>query len=191
MNGGFPAALVVGGVMLFFGLLRAGANRPAKVDPATGEVILQCGPILVWVMGVLAVCGPIAMAIMSFIFPFKNEAEKLVPVAIGAFFLVLGGLVSMWALRRRTRVGDRGLASEYMIGRPQFLAWGHIERIVLSNDQELWLYSADGQKALLHAWFTGVKDALPIVRSHLPDSVADQYKSVIDRFCQLPGMTAA
>ena len=191
MDDGIRAGLVVGGVLLFFGLLRAGANRPAKIDPATGDHILQCSPILVWVMGVLAVSAPIAMAVMSLIFPFKNETEKLVPIAIGAFFLLLAGPLSIGALKRRTRLNDCGLASEYMIGRPQLLPWGQVERLVLSGGQELWLHGSNGQKALLHAWFTGVKDALPIVRSRLPDSVVEKYKSVIDRFGQLLGMYPA
>jgi hypothetical protein len=41
-------ALVAGGVLVFFALPRAGANRPARRGPATGELVLQCGNVLVW-----------------------------------------------------------------------------------------------------------------------------------------------
>src|SRR5262249_54556350 len=34
-------ALLAGGLAVFFVLLRAGAHRPAKRDPATGELVLQ------------------------------------------------------------------------------------------------------------------------------------------------------
>lgn len=175
-------ALIVGGVLVLFTLLRMGANRPANRDPATGDLILQCGPVLAWIMGTIAVGGPIGMGILSFIIPFQNQVQVFVPFVLGAFFLLLGGLMCLWALRRRTRVGERGLTSEYTFAQPKFLAWNEIERVDFSNGQEFYLIDGKRRSAMLHVWFVGVKEAIPLIRKHLPASVQEQYGSTIDHF---------
>src|SRR5262245_9675105 len=96
--------LVVAGVLVFFALLAAGANRPPRRDPASGARVLQRGGGLVWSVAIIGVGWPLLMAVLSFIIPFKNTAQVFVPFGLGAFFLLLRGLLCLWAMRRRTRV---------------------------------------------------------------------------------------
>src|SRR5436305_423809 len=133
-------ALVVGGVLFFFLLLRAAANRPARRDPATGELVLRFSPFLVWSMGAIAVGGPVGMGILSFVIPFKSENQVFVPILIGLSFLLLGGLLCLYTLRRRTRLSERGLTSEYLLARPRFLAWEHVVQVNFSSGQEFLLH---------------------------------------------------
>ncbi len=187
MVGGLVSGLSVAGVLLFMALVRAGANRPAKRDATTGDLVLQCGPILVWAMGLIAVGGPLGMAVLSFVIPFKHETQVFIPIGMGAFFLLLGGLMCLWALKRRTRLGERGLTSEYMFARPRFLPWDEVTKVHFASGQEFWVMGRGGQKAMLHVWFTGVKDAVPLLRAHLPEAVQQANKAAIDRFSAAVG----
>jgi hypothetical protein len=180
-------AIIVAGVLAFFALLRAGANRPAKREAKTGEIVLQCGPVLVWTMGCIAVGGPVLMGVLSFIIPFKNEVQVFVPIVLGAFFLLLGGLLCLWVLRRRTRVSERGLTSEYLLAAPRFLPWGEVTKIDFANGQELWVRGPGRQKAMLHVWFSGVKEVVPLLRAHLPEPVREKHQAVLDRFAGAVG----
>lgn len=183
MTTGLSSALAVAGVFLFFAIVRGSTNRPAQRDAATGDLVLQCSGIFVWTMGLGAVGGPVSMAILTFFFPFKNEREVFIPIGLGAFFLVLGGLMCFWAIRRRTRISGRGLTSEYMLARPQFLPWEEVIEVSFANGQEFWVHGADGKKAMFQVFFfRGVKEAVPLLLAHLPQEVQDEYHETIDRF---------
>jgi Bacterial PH domain len=180
-------ALLAGGLAVFFVLLRAGANRPAKRDPETGELVLQNSSVLVWSMGIIAVAGPVLMAVLSFVIPFQNTAQVFVPIGLGAFFLLLGGLMCLWAIRRRTRVGERGLTSEYVFARPRFLPWEEVVKVSFANGQEFWVHGSGRQKAMLHVWFVGVKEAVPLLRQHLPEEVRRKYDATLATFAAAVG----
>jgi hypothetical protein len=186
-----PNVLAVAGVLVFFALLRAGANRPARHDPETGELVLQCSSGLAWTMGIIAVGGPLFMAVLSFIIPFKNTAQVFVPVVLGAFFLLLGGLLCLWALRRRTRISERGLTSEYVFARPRFLPWVDVTKVSFASGQEFWVRGARGQKAMLHVWFVGAKEAVPLLRKYLPEAVRQKYESTLAAFAARTGATVS
>src|SRR5262249_43545180 len=150
---------------------------------ATGDLVLQCGSIIVWTMGIIAVGGPVGMAILSFIVPFKNEREVFIPIGLGAFFLLLCGLMCIWAIRRRTRISARRLVSEYMLARPQFLPWEDVTKVSFANGQDFWVHGTDAKKALLQVMlFTGVRDAVPILLAHLPEEVQVECSETIERF---------
>lgn len=187
MVGGLVSGLVVAVVVVFIGLLRAGAQRPAKRDANTGDLVLQCGPVLAWVMGTIAVGGPLCMGLLSLVIPFEHRTQVFVPLALGAFFLLLGGMMCLWALKRRTRLGERGLTSEYVFSGPRFLPWNEVKKIDFASGQELWIRGAAGQKAMLHLWFIGSKEAVPLLRAHLPEEVQQKYKAVLERFAGTVG----
>jgi hypothetical protein len=182
-----PSALIVACVMLFFLLLRSAAGRPPKRDPQTGDLVLQCSPVLVWTMGVLAVGGPLAMAVLSFVIPFRNEREVFAPVGIGAFFLLLGGGMCLWAVRRRTRVGEHGLTSEYVFLAKRFLPWEDVERLSFDSGMEFWVHGPKRHKAMLHVWFTGVHEAVPLLDEHLPEKARDKYAGTLLQFAAKVG----
>lgn len=188
MTTALSSGLVVVGVLLFFSILRAGVKRPARCDPVTGDLVLQCGSILVWSMGIIAVAGPLSMAILSFVIPFKNQREVLIPIGIGAFFLILGGVICFWVIRRRTRISARGLMSEYMLASPRFVPWEKVTKVSFSDGQEFWIHASDGSKAMLHVLlFIGVREVVPYLTTHLPKEVQREYKEVIDRFIKATG----
>src|ERR1700677_4842305 len=164
---GAITGLVVG---LLLVLLQSAAKRPATRDPVTGDLVLQLTPVLTWMMGGIAIGGPIFILVLSMIVRFKNPNEVYIPIAIGAFFLVVGGLTCLWGLRRRTRLGKDGLTSEYMIGRSQFLEWSDVIKLTRSGP-ELWLRGATGNKALLMLWFSGIAEAVLLLKEHRPESV--------------------
>lgn len=177
ISGGLAAV----GVCVCLALLSLGARRPAKRDPKTGELVLQCNPGVVWLTGGIAVLGPLGSAALSFLIPFKNDTQMFVPIGLGGFFLLLGGLMCFWALRRRTRVGEQGLTSEYMFSGPRFLAWEDVQTVSFASGQEFWVKGAK-RKAMLHVWFGGVREAVPLLREHLPPEVLKKNASVIDAF---------
>jgi hypothetical protein len=179
-------ALVVAGVLVFFAVLRGAARRPPQRDPRTGELVLQCSPVLAWSMGAIAVGGPLSMAVLSFVIPFRNPREVWAPVGLGLFFLLLGGVMCLWAMRRRTRVGERGLTSEYVFARSRFLPWEEVERISFSSGQELWAHGR-GQKAMLHVWFVGIREAVPLLEEHLPRAVRTKDAATLERFAATVG----
>lgn len=94
--------------------------------------------------------------------------------------------MSYWALRRRTRVGPAGLTSEYMFAGPRFLAWRDVTKVSFSSGQEFWLHGPKG-KAMLHVWFRGVKEAVPLLEQHLPEEVRRKHQGTIDRFAAAVG----
>lgn len=190
MNTGVTASVVssVVGVMIFFLLVRSGANRPALRDAATGDLVLQCNGVLTWTMGVIALVGPLGMAILSFVIPFKNEREVYVPVAIGAFFLLLGGGLCLWCLRRRTRIGDRGVTSEYVFAKPRFLAWDDVVKVSMSGGQEFVLHGRDRRKTVVYVlFFTGVAEGVSRLVPNLPKSVRKECRADIDRLVKAAG----
>jgi hypothetical protein len=188
MNPGLSGGLAAAGVVLFLAILRSISNRPAKRDATTGDLVLQSSSVLVWTMGIIAVVAPVGLAILSAIFPFKNEREVFIPIVMGGFFLLVGGLTCFWAIRRRTRINERGMTSEYMLAKPQFLSWNEVASVSFANGQEFWVRGANGNKALVHVMlFTGVKDAAPFVVAHLPERVRAECHKTIDRFIRATG----
>ncbi len=183
VQGGVVALVVVS----LFALLRAGAGRPATHDPATNELVLQLPSGLARLMGAIAIVGPIAMVVLSFFLPFKNPGEVYVPIAIGAFFLLLSGPLCLWMMRRRTRLGEKGITSEYLFSKPRFLAWADVARVRFVNNQELYLHSGDRHKALLHVWFVGVKEVVPLLRQYLPARVQDLHEEELNKFAEVVG----
>jgi hypothetical protein len=181
------AVLFAAALGAFFDLARRSARRPATRDPLTGELVLQFGPFLIWTMGGIAVLGPLGMAILSFVIPFKNEREVYIPIALGLFFLLLGGFLFVYLSRRRTRVSKDGLTSEYLFARPAHMAWDEVERVKLSGNQELFLYDRDGRRVWFHIFLVGVKEAVPLLREHLPAAVQRSNEETLKRFATAAG----
>src|SRR5262245_33254025 len=125
-------AIVVYVLLAFFNLVRTSARAPALRDPQTGELVLQFSKFLIWTMGAIAVLGPLAMLILSFVIPFRNEREVYVPIVMGLFFGLLGGTLYLYLSRRRTRVSRTGLTSEYVFRGPAHMAWEEVEKIKFS-----------------------------------------------------------
>ena len=187
MGAGLTAGLAVAGVAVFLALMRAGAARPAPRDPATGDLVLQCGRGLVWAMVVMAVGGPLFAAALSLVIPSRNEWDVFVPIGLGAFWLLIGGPMAWWAIRRRTRVGASGLTSEYMFASPRFLPWDRVTRVTFASGQEFWVHGDRREQAMLHVWFGGVRDAVPLLRAHLPGEVRAKCRGTLDRFAAVVG----
>src|SRR5262249_8932982 len=136
-----------------------------------------------WTMGAIAVLGPLAMLILSFVIPFRNEREVYVPIVMGLFFGLLGGTLYLYLSRRRTRVSRTGLTSEYVFRGPAHMAWEEVEKIKFSlNQQELFLYDRHGRKARLHVWLVGVKEAAPLLRECLPEAVQRDNQKPLESF---------
>lgn len=152
MNAGWTSGLVAVGVLLVLGLLRTAANRPTQRDILSGDLVLQPSSMLVWTMGIIAVGAPVAIAVLQFIYPVKNEREGFAVIGMVAFFLLVGGLVWFWAIRRRTRLNVRGLTSEYMLASPRFLAWEDVTKVSFSNGQE---FAGKGSSAACIGILTG------------------------------------
>jgi hypothetical protein len=55
MGSALLIALVLSILAVFSALVRAGATRPARRDPTTGELVLQCGSGVLWTMGSITV----------------------------------------------------------------------------------------------------------------------------------------
>ncbi|MFO0878896.1 MAG: PH domain-containing protein [Gemmataceae bacterium] len=180
-------ALVMGGVVAFFALLRSQASRPVLRDPQTGELVLQCSSVLVWSMGSIAIGGPVAMGLLSLIIPFEHPGQVFVPIGLGAFFFLLGGVMCLWAARRRTRVSDDGLTSEYLFVGPRFLPWEEVEKISFSSGQEFWVHGPKRSRAMLHVWFVGIAEAVPLLRKYLPAEVRARDAAVLERFATAVG----
>jgi hypothetical protein len=181
------SALLAGSVAGFFLLLRAGSRRPAVRDASTGDLVLQCSGFLAWSMGLIAVGGPFFVGLVSFIIPFRTENDVFAMIGIGAFFLFLGGMMCAWAMMRRTRIGEQGLTSEYVFAQSQYLPWGEVTSVSFESGQEFWVHGIRGQKAMLYIWFVGVKEAVPLLREHLPETVLWNCKEIIDRFALRTG----
>jgi hypothetical protein len=185
--GGVLGGLFIGiGVALFLGLLRAAASRPAPRDPETGDLVLQCSPTLVWTLGLLAAGGPILMGFLSMIIPFEHPNQVFVPIGVGAFFLLLGGSMCLWAIYRRTRVGEDGLTSEYVLFAQQFLRWDEVQSVDFTSGVELWVRGPRGRKAMLMTWFVGVHEAVPYLRRCLPEGVKG--RSAVEAFAITVGV---
>lgn len=183
------SALIVAGVVFCLSLLRLSANRPAKRDPETGELVLQCSPALAWIMALFAVGGAISMGLLSLVIPFAYPAQVFVPIGIGAFFLLLGGGMCLWAMMRRTRVGERGLTSEYVFYKPRFLAWEDVRKVSFASGQEFWVHGPGWHKAMLHVWFVGIKEAIPLLYDHLPEEVQKKGGTALARLAVYTGAT--
>jgi hypothetical protein len=178
-------AIIVYVLLAFFNLIRASARAPALRDPQTGELVLQFPTFLVWTMGAIAVLGPLAMVILSFIIPFKTENEVYIPIVMGLFFGLLGGALFLFLSRRRTRVSKTGLTSEYVFRSPAHMAWEEVETIKFTiNKQELFIYDRQGRKARLHVWHVGVKEAVPLLRECLPQAVQRNNQEPLESFYQ-------
>jgi hypothetical protein len=175
-------------LFIFFMLVRVSARAPALRDPQTGELVLRFPTFLIWTMGAIAVLGPLALVILSFIIPFSDESQVLVPIVLGLFFGLLGGGMFLYLWRRRTRVSKSGLTSEYVFSRPAHMAWEEVEKIKFSlNQQELFLYDGRGRKAQLHVWLVGVKEAAPLLRECLPEAMRREHEKPLTSFYKVVG----
>jgi hypothetical protein len=177
------AAIMVYVMFAFFDLVRKSANAPALRDPQTGELILRFPKFLIWTMGLIAVLGPLGMVVLSFVIPFQNEQQVYVPIVMGLFFALLGGLMYLVLSRYRTRVSRTGLTSEHFFRGPAHLTWQDVEKIKFSsNHQELFLYDRQGKRARLHVWLVGVKEAAPLLRECLPEAVRRENEQPLASF---------
>jgi hypothetical protein len=177
------AAIMVYVIVVFFNLVRRSARAPALRDPQTGELVLQFSKFLIWTMGAIAVLGPLAMVILSFIIGFRSEREVYVPIVLGLFFGLLGGAMYLYLSRRRTRLSRAGLTSEYVFRGPAHMAWEEVQKIKFaSNQQDLFLYDTHGRKARLHVWLVGVKEAVPLLRECLPEAVQRDHQKPLESF---------
>src|SRR5262245_13285393 len=176
-------AILVAVITAFFNMVRASARRPAVRDPNTGEVVLQFHMFLVWIMAGIAILAPLGLVVLSFIIPFQNERQVYVPIVLGLFFFLLGGWLYLYLARRRTRLSKAGLTSEYVFSRPAQMSWEEVERIKFSlNQQELFLYDAQGRTARLHVWHVGIKEAAPLLRECLPQTVQRSHQEPLAKF---------
>ena len=180
-------AVVAISVVLFFVILRSAAARPGRRDPETGELILQCSPILVWTMAAIAVGMPLVLGALCFVIPFKTPEQVYIPVVMGLCFLLLGGGLWLWSSRRRTRVGPRGLTSEYALFGPQFLPWDQVTKVDFASGQEFWVRAKDGRKAMFWIFFEGVAEAVPLLREHLPEEVLRKHGETLETFASRVG----
>jgi hypothetical protein len=178
-------SLMIAAIGGFFALMRRTANRPAARDPDTGEIVLQFSKVLVWIMGGIAFLMPLALAVLSFVIPFRNAREVYVPIVMGLFFLILGGWLCLYVSRRRTRLSKSGLTSEYLISRTAHMAWDEVTRVKVAGNQELLLYDAQGRRAWIHIWLVGVKEAIPVLREYLPASVQKSNEEALAKFYKL------
>jgi hypothetical protein len=179
-------AIVVYILLAFFNLVRTSARAPALRDPQTGDLVLQFSKFLIWTMGAIAVLGPLAMVILSFVIPFRNEREVYVPIVLGLFFGLLGGALYLYLSRRRIRLSRTGLTSEYVFRGPAHMAWEEVETIKFAlNKQELFLYDRDGKKARIHVWLVGVKEAVPLLRECLPEAVQRDNQKPLESFFEV------
>ena len=190
MNGGiFGVAIALFFVLLFFLSLGSVAQRPGRRDPQTGELILQCSPLLSWTMAVITLGMPLLLGMLIFLVPFERPEQVFIPIGMSLFFVLLGGGFWFWSSRRRTRIGPSGLTSEYALFRPQFLPWHQVTKVDFANGQEFWVRAKDGRKAMLWIFFVGVAEAVPLLRAHLPQEVLTQYGEVLERFACCVGNT--
>jgi hypothetical protein len=182
------AAIMVFALFFFFGLVRWSARAPAMHDPQTGELVLQFSKFLVWTVGAIAVLGPLAMVVLSFIVPFENEQQIFVPIVMGLFFGLFGGAMYLYLSRRRTRLSTTGLTMEYVFRGPAHMAWEDVEKIKFAlNKQELFIYDRGGRRAQLHVWLVGVKEAAPLLRERLPEAVQRDHQQHLERFYRVVG----
>jgi hypothetical protein len=176
-------AIMVYIILLFFNLVRATARAPALRDPQTGDLVLRFGNFVIWTMGVIAVLGPLAMVVLSFVIPFRSEREVYVPIVMGLFFGLLGGLMYLVLSRRRTRLSRTGLTSEYAFRGPVHIPWEEVEKIKFTlNKQELFFYDRQGRKARIHVWQVGVREAAPVLRECLPEAVQRDNQKPLEDF---------
>lgn len=170
-------------ILLFFDLVRKSARAPAVRDPQTGDVVLQWSKFLIWTMGAIAVLGPLAMVVLSFVIPFRSEGEVLVPIIMGLFFGLLGGVLYLYLARRRTRLSRTGLTMEYVFRSPAHIPWEEVETIKFSiNNQELFLYGRNGRRAQIHIWMVGVRESAQLLRDCLPEVVQREHQEPLARY---------
>jgi hypothetical protein len=176
-------ALVVGNLLLFFTLLSCRANRPAMRDPVTGELILQYSKkALVLMVGINGIGVSLLMVVLSFVIEFEGDVKVFFLIGLGVYYLAFGWIMWVWAVRRRTRISERGLTSEYVFARPRFLAWEEVERIHYPKRETLWVCGRDRRKAALDVWFAGVEEAVSLLWKHLPEVVIQKHEDKVNRF---------
>ena len=165
MNPGLSGGLAAAGVVLFLAILRSLSNRPAKRDAATGDLVLQSSSVLVWTMGIIAVGAPVGLAILSVIFPFKNQREVFIPIVMGGFSRRRRADFAFGRSRCRTRCGasePRPDLRNTMLAKTTIsFVEDDVASVSFANGQEFWVRGANGDKAaLVHVMlFTGVQDA--------------------------------
>jgi hypothetical protein len=181
-------SLVILPVLVLLLLIRAQAKRPARRDPETGELVLRWSGLLVWTAGGCAVAMPLLMAIASFMIPSPG-AQVFAPIAIGGVPLLAGGVLCLYFIRRRTQLGAQGITSEYLFARRRFLPWNDVVSVRFKDGQAFWVHGSGRQKALLHVWFVGVKEAVPLLRQYLPDAVRQDAANIllVEKFATATG----
>jgi hypothetical protein len=185
-------SLVIIPVLVLLLLIRAQAKRPARRDLETGELVLRWSGLLVWTSGGCAIAMPLLMAVVSFLIPLPG-AQVFAPIAIGGVPLLAGGVMCLYFIRRCTRLGAQGITSEYLFARRRFLPWNDVVGVRFKNGQEFWLHGPGRQKALLHVWFVGVKEAVPWLRQYLPDAVRQDANNIllVEKFATATGAPPA
>jgi hypothetical protein len=174
---------------LIVGLIRAAAARPARRDPTTGDLILRHNNVVTWMAGIFAIGLLLLLAVMTFVKPPTTDAQVLGVIGPGACLLLFFGWGCLYGLRRRTRIGERGLTSEYLFAKPKFLPWEDVVKVSMRG-HEFWVHRSDGRRALLHARFIGVKGAVPLLEKYLSDAVKQKYKRTLARFAASPPFAA-
>lgn len=185
-----PQLLAGAGVVVLFALLRAAARRPAKVDPATGELVLRSSGLLTWTMVGVALAPSLLLGVVAVAVPSTEAVrQRAAPFifGIGGLFLLAGGSCALWAARRATRVGPAGLTSEYVFAGPRVLPWAEVTRVTYRGGLECWVHGSGGRKALLHLWYVGVQAAVPLLWEHLPGPVQDECRAALGRFVNAAG----
>lgn len=171
-------AIIAVAVILVLGLAKAVAQKPPKVDEATGAVILQYG----WPLRVLGlICGPgmcLAVIVLMLVVGFKEPGDPYYAGGIFLLFGVLGGVLMLEAFRVRIILDGTGITGHSPWGKVRSIGWSNVQEVSYSLLAGWFLIRAtDGQTIRVPMLLTGIRSLVSAVQLHLrPEQYAGAEK---------------
>jgi len=175
-------SILILAIVEFAELRRRIAKRPPLHDTESGELVLQCSVGLLSAIAAGTVFGPIAVELLALILPNRGPGDAYMAFGMGLFPCVLGGGLCVYCLRRRTRVSERGITSEYVFARPWHMTWEEVVRVKFSGPDQLFLYDQYGKRAWLYLLFVGIDEVIPLLHERLSATVQEKDRKALERF---------
>lgn len=181
MMKGVSTAVIVGGIMLFFGLMKSLAKLPPQRDPETGDLLLRFSRVWSLLFAVLTIAVPIVLVVIAYNHPPKTPGETWGVWIGGIAFTLFIGLIS-WSLQRsQVRVTQNSIEQSGLLGIRKF-SWKDVASLRFKSDGSLQFRSREGTKITVTAYFTGAAELLPILKQSLPPQLQAESAPQIDKF---------
>lgn len=98
-------------------------------------------------------------------------------LGVGGFAIVTSVLFYGELRNSRVRLDPKGLSDR----KQPAIRWDEIVKVRINEENDLELHTVDGRKVIVHRWYEGFNDAIPLFLAYLPEPARTQFGELLVR----------